>query len=97
MPSPIYTKKHQLLEPKLNIVVERPLIYIAMNKQIQDLKVPAHLQDKFEEEIRVEIIRQQTEEELRSQSVYQEFFKQFNPHSVDSFIKNYAQIGRAHV
>ncbi|MFM7015231.1 MAG: hypothetical protein ACKOX3_02780 [Bacteroidota bacterium] len=62
-----------------------------MNKQIQELKVPAHLQDKFEEEIRVEIIRQQTEDELRTQAVYQEFFKQFNPHSVDSFIKNYAR------
>ena len=62
-----------------------------MNKQIQDLKVPTHLQDKFEEEIRVEIIRQQTEDELRSHSIYQEFFKQFNPHSVESFIKNYAR------
>ncbi len=62
-----------------------------MNKQEQDLKVPSHLQDKFEEEIRVEIIRQQTEDELRSQSIYQEFFNQFNPHSVESFIKNYAR------
>jgi hypothetical protein len=73
------------------IAVEGPVIFNAMNKQIQDLKVPAHLQDKFEEELRVEIIRQQTEEELRSQSIYQEFFKQFNPHSVESFIKNYAR------
>ena len=62
-----------------------------MNKQIQDLNVPAHLQDKFEEELRVEIIRQQTEDELRSQSMYQEYFSQFNPHSVESFIKNYAR------
>jgi len=62
-----------------------------MNKQEQDLKVPSHLQDKFEEEIRAEIIRQQTEDELRSQSIYQEFFNQFNPHSVESFIKNYAR------
>ena len=62
-----------------------------MNKQIQDLNVPAHLQDKFEEELRVEIIRQQTEEELRSQTIYQDFFKQFNSHSVESFIKNYAR------
>jgi hypothetical protein len=73
------------------IAVEGPVIFNAMNKQIQDLKVPAHLQDKFEEELRVEIIRQQTEEELRSQTIYQEFFKQFNPHSVESFIKNYAR------
>lgn len=79
------------MEPLRTFAVQRPVIFNAMNKQIQDLKVPAHLQDKFEEELRVEIIRQQTEEELRSQSMYQEFFKQFNPHSVESFIKNYAR------
>jgi hypothetical protein len=53
--------------------------------------MPPHIQEKFEEEIRVEIIRQQTEEDLKSNPVYQEFFTQFNPSSVDSFIRHYAR------
>ena len=53
--------------------------------------IPSHIQEKFEEEIKVEIIRQQTEEELKSNPVYQEFFEQFNQVSVESFIRNYAR------
>ncbi len=53
--------------------------------------MPPHIQEKFEEEIRVEIIRQQTEEDLRTNPVYQEFFAQFNPASVESFIRHYAR------
>ena len=58
-------------------------------KQLPEM--PPHVQEKFEEEIRVEIIRQQTEEDLRSNPVYQEFFARFNPGSVESFIRNYAR------
>lgn len=54
-------------------------------------EVPPHIQEKFEEEIRVELIRQQTEDELKSNPLYQEFFAQFNPASVETFIKNYAR------
>lgn len=50
-----------------------------------------HLQEKFEEEIRNEIIRQKTEEDLRNNPVYQEFFAQFNPVSVEHFIRSYAK------
>lgn len=53
--------------------------------------MPPHIQEKFEEEIKVEIIRQQTEEELKSNPVYQDFFNQFNQASVESFIRNYAR------
>ncbi|MBL7923703.1 MAG: hypothetical protein JNL88_05855 [Bacteroidia bacterium] len=53
--------------------------------------MPPHIQEKFEEEIRVEIIRQQTEEDLRTNPSYQEYFSQFNPASVESFIRNYAR------
>lgn len=53
--------------------------------------MPPHIQEKFEEEIRVEIIRQQTEEDLKTNPVYQEFFLQFNPNSVESFIRHYAR------
>ncbi len=58
-------------------------------KQLPEM--PPHIQEKFEEEIRVELIRQQTEQDLKSNPAYQEFFAQFNPNSVDSFIKNYAR------
>lgn len=58
-------------------------------KQLPEM--PPHIQEKFEEEIRVELIRQQTEQELKSNPVYQEFFSQFNPGSVESFIRNYAR------
>lgn len=53
--------------------------------------MPPHIQEKFEEEIRVEIIRQQTEQDLKTNPVYQEFFTQFNPASVETFIRNYAR------
>lgn len=62
-----------------------------MNKNNQEMNLPPHVQEKFEEEIRVEIIRQQTENDLRTNQIYQEFFKQFNPNSVETFIKNYAR------
>ena len=55
------------------------------------MQLPPHVQEKFEEEIRVELIRQQTEEELRTNPLYQEFFTQFNQSSVETFIRNYAR------
>ena len=58
-------------------------------KQLPEM--PPHIQEKFEEEIRVELIRQQTEQDLKSNPAYQDFFAQFNPNSVDAFIKNYAR------
>jgi hypothetical protein len=79
------------MEPRALNGVTIPVVITDMNKNNQEMQLPAHVQEKFEEEIRVEIIRQQTEEDLKSNPVYQEFFNQFNPHSVESFIKNYAR------
>lgn len=62
-----------------------------MKNNTPETQFPAHIQEKFEEEIRLEIIRQQTEEDLRSNHIYQEFFAQFNASSVDLFIRNYAR------
>jgi hypothetical protein len=62
-----------------------------MKQKEPDMHLPLHVQEKFEEEIRAEIIRQQTEEELKNNTLYQSFFNQFNPTSVESFIRNYAR------
>lgn len=62
-----------------------------MKNTTLETQFPAHIQEKFEEEIRLELIRQQTEDDLRSNFVYQEFFAQFNAGSVDLFIRNYAR------
>lgn len=62
-----------------------------MKNNTPETQFPAHIQEKFEEEIRLEIIRQQTEEDLRSNQIYQDFFGQFNAASVDLFIRNYAR------
>jgi len=62
-----------------------------MKQNNQEMNLPPHIQEKFEEEIRVELIRQQTEEDLRTNASYQEFFGQFNQNSVESFIRNYAR------
>ncbi len=60
-----------------------------MKQQLQQL--PAHVQEKFDEEIRAELIRQQTEEELRSNPLIQTYFSCYNEQSVESFIRNYAR------
>lgn len=60
-----------------------------MKQNIQQL--PAHVQEKFDEEIKAELIRQQTEEELRSNPMIQSYFSTFNEQSVESFIRNYAR------
>lgn len=62
-----------------------------MKNNLPETQFPAHIQEKFEEEIRLEIIRQQTEEDLRNNQVYQEFFSRYNAASVDLFIRNYAR------
>ncbi len=62
-----------------------------MKENYPDMQLPPHVQEKFEEEIRVEIIRQQTEQDLRSNPIYQEFFTQFNSVSVETFIRNYSR------
>lgn len=46
--------------------------------------------DKLAAEVRLDIIRQKTEDELNAHPVYSEFFAQFNRASVDTFIRNYA-------
>jgi len=67
----------------------KPSVYNKMKQQLNELL--AHLQEQFEEEIRTEIIRQKTEDDLRSSPIYHEFFSQFNPSSVDQFIRSYAK------
>ncbi len=62
-----------------------------MKQNNQEMNIPPHVQEKFEEEIRVELIRQQTEEDLRTNPLYQEFFGQFNQNSVETFIRNYSR------
>lgn len=68
-----------------------PLSYPFMKNNTPETQFPAHIQEKFEEEIRLELIRQQTEEDLRSNQIYHDFFAQFNAASVDLFIRNYAR------
>jgi hypothetical protein len=60
-----------------------------MKQQLQQL--PAHVQEKFDEEIKAELIRQQTEGELRSNPLMQSYFSAYNDQSVESFIRNYAR------
>lgn len=60
-----------------------------MKYQIKQL--PEHIQEKFSEEIKAELIRQKTEEELKSNSSIQNYFSAFNEKSVESFIRNYAR------
>ena len=62
---------------------------LAMKYQIQQL--PQHVQEKFDEEIKAELIRQQTEDELKSNPAMQEYFSAFNEQSVEGFIRNYAR------
>lgn len=50
-----------------------------------------HIQEKFNEEVKSELIRLQTEQELRTNPVYHDFFQQFNAASVESFIRSYAR------
>ncbi|MFM1745000.1 MAG: hypothetical protein RLZZ630_937 [Bacteroidota bacterium] len=49
------------------------------------------VQNKFNEEIQAELIRHQTEENLKSNPVFREFFNQFNPSSVEGFIRHYSK------
>lgn len=49
------------------------------------------IQEKFNEEVKGELIRLQTEQELRSNPLYHDFFQQFNAASVESFIRSYAR------
>ena len=60
-----------------------------MKHQIK--KLPEHVQEKFDEEIKAELIRQRTEEELKTNSSIQEYFSAFNEKSVENFIRNYAR------
>jgi len=60
------------------------------NKNIQD-QLPLHVQQQFDEEIKMEILRQQTEHQLRINPAYQLFFMNYNEKSVDAFIRNYAR------
>ncbi len=60
-----------------------------MKQQTQHL--PAHVQEKFDEEIKAELIRQQTEEELKNNPSIQNYFSKYNEQSVESFIRNYAR------
>jgi hypothetical protein len=60
-----------------------------MKQQLQQL--PAHVQEKFDEEIKAELIRQQTEEELKNNPLIQAYFSTYNQQSVESFIRNYAR------
>ncbi len=62
---------------------------LAMKYQVQQL--PQHVQEKFDEEIKAELIRQQTEEELKSNPAIQHYFSSFNEQSVEGFIRNYAR------
>lgn len=59
-----------------------------MRDQLQYL--PLHIQEKFNEEIKAELIRNQTEDELRNNPVIQQYFSKFDKNSVDGFIRNYA-------
>ena len=52
--------------------------------------LPQHVQEKFDEEIKAELIRQQTEDELKNNPAIQEYFSEYNKFSVDGFIRNYA-------
>lgn len=49
------------------------------------------VQEKFDLEFKAEILRQQTEDNLRNNPAYKEFFSQFNQSSVESFIRGYAR------
>ena len=60
-----------------------------MKHKIQQL--PQHVQQKFDEEIKAEVIRQQTEDELRSNPIIQNYFSTFNEQSVEGFIRNYSR------
>lgn len=62
-----------------------------MNPNFPEMQLPPHVQEKFDEEIRTELIRQNTEQELRTNPLFRSFFAQFNPASVDSFIRSYAR------
>ena len=52
--------------------------------------LPQHVKEKFDEEIKAELIRQQTEDELKSNPAIQSYFSSFNKFSVEGFIRNYA-------
>lgn len=60
-------------------------------------ELPPHIQQQFDEEIRMEILRQQTEEELRLNPTYHLFFVNYNERSVDAFIRNYARKKAAYI
>ena len=62
-----------------------------MNEKNIQTQLPAHVQKQFDEEIQMEIIRQQTEQELRINPAYHLFFMNYNEKSVDAFIRNYAR------
>ena len=60
-----------------------------MRQQLQYL--PPHIQEKFDEEIKAELIRQQAEETLRTNPLIQQYFAGFNAQSVENFIRNYSR------
>ena len=62
-----------------------------MSEKNSQNQLPAHIQQQFDEEIRMEIIRQQTEQELRINPSYHLFFCNYNERSVEAFIRNYAR------
>ncbi len=62
-----------------------------MNEKNIQKQLPAHIQQQFDEEIRMEILREQAEDELRLNPAYHLFFVNYNERSVDTFIKNYAR------
>jgi uncharacterized Fe-S cluster protein YjdI len=59
-----------------------------MKLQIQ---LPQHVQEKFDLEIKAEVIRQKTEDELRSNPEMLDYFSHFNEQSVEGFVRNYAR------
>ncbi len=48
--------------------------------------------EEIEKTQRRELIRKETLERLRTDEKIQEYFKQFNPHSIDGFISSYAMV-----
>ena len=62
-----------------------------MNENNTQNQLPPHIQQQFDEEIRMEVIRQQTEQELRLNPAYHLFFMNYNERSIEAFIRNYAR------
>ncbi len=68
-----------------------------MNEKNTQKQLPAHIQQQFDEEIQMEIIREQTEQELRINPAYHLFFVNYNERSIEAFIKNYARKKAAYI